>query len=183
MMIVACPMISSCKKTHPLVLIIIVVLVLSSSLSSSSSLSFRHLDSFNAFRHPISTSISSTITITAAATRNRRTQMSATTASGSGSIDNDIAQWVSDAGYGQVKSSSHSGSSDWASFRKVRFNCVDLYLYLVSSISIFSSFYTTVLTYELPCVVVTAGGNKNKTKQNKNRSKLPIHQHQKHLSL
>jgi len=45
--------------------------------------------------------------------------MSATTASGSSSIDNDIAQWVSDAGYGQVKSSSHSGSSDWASFRKV----------------------------------------------------------------
>ena len=91
--------------------------------------------------------------------------MSATTASGSSSIDNDIAQWVSDAGYGQVKSSSHSGSSDWASFRKVRFNCVDLYLYLVSSISMFSSLYTTVLTYELPCVVVTAGGNKNKTKQ------------------
>lgn len=35
-------------------------------------------------------------------------------------IDNAIASWVSEAGYGEIVSSESSGSSGWASFRKVK---------------------------------------------------------------
>ena len=46
-------------------------------------------------------------------TRSNLVSMAATT------VDDDIASWVSSAGYGEVTSSQSIGSSGWASFRKV----------------------------------------------------------------